>query len=104
MGRSRDNADSTSIGLALHHLGRQREAVSHFERAIVIKSGLHDHYRMAVALDDLGTTHRALGDADSARIAWQRALDILVRLGLDHPEHHVRPDTDDLRRKIAALD
>jgi hypothetical protein len=24
--------------------------------------------------------------------------------GLDHPEHHVRPDTDDLRRKIAALD
>ncbi len=28
----------------------------------------------------------------------------LIVLGFDHPEHHVQPDTADLRRKIAALD
>ena len=46
----------------------------------------------AEALDHLGDAHQRAGNRAAARVAWQRALDILDDLG--------QPRADEVRRKL----
>ena len=86
-----------SIGVAHNGLGEHRQAAACFHRALHLcrtAEGLSRPFEFAL-LHHLGDAHRAMGDADAARLAWQRALDLLQ--GSDMAE------ADDVRAKLRAL-
>lgn len=64
-----------------HHLGNYREATACYGRALDLFRDLGDRYFVADTLSHLARTQWAAGDPDAARASWQRALDILDRLG-----------------------
>ena len=80
-----------SLGYA-HHLGHHTQAITCYEHALDLLRDLGDRYHEAVVFTGLGDTHRAAGDPDAARTAWQHAVDILDEL--DHP------DADAVRTKL----
>jgi O-methyltransferase involved in polyketide biosynthesis len=67
-----------------------------YRRAVDLIRQLGDRYREATTVVNLGEAHRAGGDADAARHAWQQALAVL--------EHLDHPDAADVRRRLASLD
>jgi DNA-binding SARP family transcriptional activator len=81
-----------SLGYIYRHLGRHREAVECYQRALPMFRDTGASYNEAICLSYLGDVYEAVGDADGARQAWTQALDILSRL-----EH---PDADQVRAKL----
>ncbi|BCY09023.1 SARP family transcriptional regulator [Actinoplanes sp. L3-i22] len=108
VGRPRAALDKSLRGLALHRrLGNQRgeaitlamvanihqyldeveNAVSYYERSADLLHHAGERYYEGRCLAALGDTYRDSGRLTDARVAWQRALDILT--DLRHPEGDV---------------
>jgi len=71
---------SDSLGYIHHHLGNHHLAIEYYLRALDLYQGHDDRYYRADTLDHLGDSYLAAGDADAARAAWARSLEILDRL------------------------
>jgi DNA-binding SARP family transcriptional activator/tetratricopeptide (TPR) repeat protein len=61
-------------GFVAFHTGRHTTAVDHFERSVALLREVGNAYYEATVLDHLGQARNALGEAESARHAWQQAL------------------------------
>jgi DNA-binding SARP family transcriptional activator/Tfp pilus assembly protein PilF len=85
-----------SLGYAHHHLHHHREAVDCYRRSLALCREVGNRSGEATVHDHLGDTHRAAGDPEAARAAWQDALDILD--ALDHT------DAERVRSKLRELD
>jgi DNA-binding SARP family transcriptional activator/Tfp pilus assembly protein PilF len=85
-----------SLGYVHHRLGDHTEAIACYTRAYDLYREIGgDRYYETDVLMHLGEAHRAAGDPDAARDAWQRALDVLGEL--DHP------DVDRVRAMLEEL-
>ncbi|MET8090733.1 tetratricopeptide repeat protein [Micromonospora sp. NPDC005220] len=84
-----------SLGHAHLQLNAFTEAVTCHENAVRLRRDIGHRRLEADALVSLGDAHLAAGNAASARLAWQRARDILVSL----PD----ADTGGIDTKLAAL-
>ena len=73
-----------SLGFIYNLLGRQHQAIRHYRRALALRRKVGYRYFEASVLNSLGDIQRAVGELDSARVAWQEALVILDAFG--HPE------------------
>jgi DNA-binding SARP family transcriptional activator len=62
------------LGYVGYHTGQYGQAVEHLEQAWLLMRQVGNTYYEATVLDYLGRSHDALGDTESARNAWQRAL------------------------------
>jgi tetratricopeptide (TPR) repeat protein/transcriptional regulator with XRE-family HTH domain len=71
-----DSLGEVHRGLLLHH-----EAIACYQEAIDLYQDFGDRYNEAETLISLGESCRAVGDSDSTRTAWERALTILDQLG-----------------------
>ena len=85
-----------SIGFILHQQGDYAEAARCFETAADLNKSCGDRVHEARILAHLGTTHNAAGNPQSARAAWQQALDIFGDL------YH--PEAEQARAMLLALD
>lgn len=72
-----------SIGYALNHLGRHRDAIASYRDALRIYQSCGEIMPQAAVFDHLGDTYLAAADPSAARDAWQQALAILD--ALRHP-------------------
>jgi tetratricopeptide (TPR) repeat protein len=70
-----------SLGYAHHHLGRHPKAIDCYEQALALWREAGERYYEATTLTHLGETYHAAGEPGPARAAWQRAVDVLDRLG-----------------------
>ncbi|GAA2571404.1 hypothetical protein GCM10010435_52120 [Winogradskya consettensis] len=84
-----------NLGYAHHLLGRHAEAIACYRRAHTLYREVGDRYYEPDPLIKLGETHRATGDLDAARDAWEDALAILDDIG--------RPEADAVRAGLATL-
>jgi tetratricopeptide (TPR) repeat protein len=89
-----DAATWNTLAHAHGRLGHHQQAIDCFQQALhrQRKSGWRNGE--AATLNSLGDTHHAIGDVDAARIAWQRALDILDQLN--------HPDANQIRTKLGT--
>ncbi|MFC7590826.1 ATP-binding protein [Nonomuraea antimicrobica] len=84
-----------SLGYVRRHLGHHQEAITCYENAAALLGDFDDRHELADALTNMGDSHLAAGQADAARDAWRRALDILTDLG--------HTDADGVRARIQRL-
>ncbi|MGW0215764.1 ATP-binding protein [Micromonospora chokoriensis] len=84
-----------SLGQAHLQLDAYREAVTCYEHAVRLRRDIGHRRLEADAQVSLGDAHLAAGDAVSARLAWQQALDIFVSLG--------ETDTGGIDAKLASV-
>lgn len=75
----------TNLGVTYRTWGRLREAVECLERAARRLGELDNLRDQATALEELGSTWRAIGDHERARRAWGEALAVLERLPGEGP-------------------
>lgn len=67
----------------LHRLDdKPAEAVEHHRDALTVAENIGDHAEQALAHVGLGDAHADLGDQDTARAHWRRALDAYRELGM----------------------
>ncbi|WP_280406300.1 ATP-binding protein [Nocardia brasiliensis] len=93
-----------TLGYALHHLGDHLGAIAHYRQSLTAGREIGDMYNEAAVLAHLGDSYHATGDPQTARDAWQRALDILDKLGVARPRSLGHSDADQLRAKLTDLD
>ena len=83
-----------SLGYAHHRLGQHGDAVACYRRATALFEQTTGVPReVAATLTRLGDVHLDAGDPSAARAAWQRAVEILDRLG-DAGAHRIRAKLD----------
>ncbi|SES42712.1 tetratricopeptide repeat protein [Actinokineospora terrae] len=70
----------------LHRTVHREECVEHYRRVIQLWRRLGNRFYEAGTLKRLGVVYRELGDVDSARDAWSRAVEIFAELGHDEAE------------------
>jgi len=63
-------------GLNLYRLGESRQAVESLEHSLSLFSALNETTRIPILLMETGMVHGAVGDIDSARSSYQKALKI----------------------------
>jgi ATP/maltotriose-dependent transcriptional regulator MalT/two-component SAPR family response regulator len=63
-------------GLNLFRLGESRQAVESLEHSLSLFSALNEAGRIPILLMETGMVHGAVGDVDSARTSYQKALKI----------------------------
>ena len=63
-------------GLNLYRLGESRQAVESLEHSLSLFSALNESGRIPILLMETGMVHGAVGDVDSARTSYQKALQI----------------------------
>ena len=61
-------------GLNLYRLGESRQAVESLEHSLSLFSAMHEMGRIPILLMETGMVHGAVGDIDSARNSYQKAL------------------------------
>ena len=61
-------------GLNLYRLGESRQAVEALEHSLSLFSALNETARVSILLMETGMVHGAVGDIDSARSSYQKAL------------------------------
>src|SRR5258706_568450 len=61
-------------GLNLYRLGESRQAVESLEHSLSLFSALNETARIPIILMETGMVHGAVGDIDSARVSYQKAL------------------------------
>jgi len=61
-------------GLNLYRLGESRRAVESLEHSLLLYSAMNESSRIPTVLMETGMVHGAVGDIDSARISYQKAL------------------------------
>jgi len=61
-------------GLNLYRLGKSREAVESLEHSLSLYSAMNESARIPMVLMETGMIHGAVGDSDSARNFYQKAL------------------------------
>jgi DNA-binding SARP family transcriptional activator/tetratricopeptide (TPR) repeat protein len=85
---------------SLGHIAQLRDdhdaALQHHYEALRIRTDLRDHYGVATTLVKLGEAHTALGDTDTARTLWQRALTL-------HRARHCTVEAHQVERALAQL-
>ena len=86
-------ATRDTLGHALHHLGRYREAEESYRAAIRLRRVTGDRVYEANSLHRLGDNHAAAGEPERAAEVWREALGIMTELG--------HPDTDTVAAKLA---
>ena len=64
------------MGYIAHHTGEHTSAVEHLKQAGALLREVGNTYYEATVQDQLGQTYEALGDTESARNAWQQALQL----------------------------
>jgi DNA-binding SARP family transcriptional activator len=69
-------ASLDSLGYISTRTGRHSEAVGYYREAIDVHRALGDAFEEANTLSGLAEAHHALGEADLARAAWCRALEL----------------------------
>jgi DNA-binding SARP family transcriptional activator len=93
-----------SLGLVYQSVGRLREAVDSFTRALDLSEqrGLSD--MVATGLGNLGLSHLDLGDLDEARDYLTRALALYQQVGSRNGEANVRAGLAMLAAETGAYD
>lgn len=61
-------------GLNLYRLGESRQAVESLEHSLSLYSAMNENARIPIVLMETGMVHGAVGDIDSARSSYQKAL------------------------------
>ncbi len=61
-------------GLNLYRLGESRQAVESLEHSLSLYSAMNENARIPIVLMETGMVHGAVGDIDSARTSYQKAL------------------------------
>ncbi len=61
-------------GLNLYRLGESRQAVEALEHSLLLYSAMNENARIPLVLMETGMVHGAVGDIDSARSSYQKAL------------------------------
>jgi len=61
-------------GLNLYRLGESRQAVDALEHSLLLYSAMNETSRISTVLMETGMVHGAVGDIDSARNSYQKAL------------------------------
>jgi tetratricopeptide (TPR) repeat protein len=83
----REKASSLNLlGLIHNTLGLFKQAISHFEQALVLCQELGDRRTMASVLNNLGQTARLRGDYESAVPLYQEALTLVRETGTRESE------------------
>jgi ATP/maltotriose-dependent transcriptional regulator MalT/two-component SAPR family response regulator len=63
-------------GLNLYRLGESRQAVESLEHSLSLYLAMHENARIPMVLMETGMVHGAIGDIDSARSSYQKALSL----------------------------
>ncbi|WP_377252840.1 AfsR/SARP family transcriptional regulator [Phytohabitans kaempferiae] len=84
-----------SLGHAHLKLGRYREAIDYYQRAVERCREFGNRHMEALKLIHLGEAHQAAGDDEATRTSWRQALAILDEVG--------HRDADDLRSRLGSL-
>jgi len=63
-------------GLNLYRLGESRQAVESLEHSLSLYSAMNENARIPIVLMETGMVHGSVGDFDSARASYQKALAI----------------------------
>jgi transcriptional regulator with XRE-family HTH domain/tetratricopeptide (TPR) repeat protein len=79
-----------TIACTRFYLGQLRPAVTCFHRSVRLFRELGDRYTEAIVLVRLGDAQDALGNAELARQAWQRARAICAELNYPDPDRFLR--------------
>jgi len=74
------------LGRIQHDTGHPELALTHHTRALTLATELDQPDDQARAHDGLAHAYHALRQPEPARAHWQLALDILIRIGVDHTE------------------
>jgi len=61
-------------GLNLYRLGESHQAVESLEHSLSLYSAMNENARIPIVLMETGMVHGAVGDIDSARTSYQKAL------------------------------
>lgn len=82
-----------SIGALLLTMGRVADAMDYLARGLRICEDNHVRFGEGLTLISIGDGHQTLGNRADARLAWQRAHEILADVGA--------PEAEEARRRMA---
>ncbi len=85
------------FGYIAQHAGRHAAAIEWYQQSHTLLHEVGSTYFEAGALDFLGQAHSALGEADLARPAWERALDLCRA-------QHRAGDAERIQRQLDAIE
>lgn len=83
------------MGRVSHGTGHPADAITHHDRTLALATELGQPDDQARAHSGLAHAYRALDQPEQAGTHWQHALDILIKLGIDH--------TDDEETTVATI-
>ncbi|MGQ4267059.1 AfsR/SARP family transcriptional regulator [Nocardiopsis changdeensis] len=92
--RAGEAASLDSLGNIAALSGRHSEAIEYYHQAIQVYRVLRDAFEEANTLSGIAEAHDALGEADAAREAWLKALDLYRA---QHRTEQVRETEERLR-------